>query len=139
MDFGLNRFLEMFEERFGRRLTTALLALMGLAVASVSVSLIYANIALPAWQFLTALYFALKLPSSPSPNFLDLVGKVGSGVAAVLAVVLMVVRVLEYMETRRLQTILEEKKLQIVVGLAPINPPSEPPPTQAPQDTPERT
>jgi hypothetical protein len=39
MDFGLARFLEMFEERFGRRATTALLALIGLAVTAYSIKL----------------------------------------------------------------------------------------------------
>ncbi len=34
MDFGISRFLEMFEERFGRRATTALLALIGIAIAA---------------------------------------------------------------------------------------------------------
>ncbi|MGB6537394.1 MAG: hypothetical protein WBF58_15695 [Xanthobacteraceae bacterium] len=40
MDFGLARFLEMFEERFGRRATTALLAVIGLAVFGYCVRLI---------------------------------------------------------------------------------------------------
>ena len=33
MDFGFARFLEMFEERFGSRATTAMLAIIGVAVA----------------------------------------------------------------------------------------------------------
>jgi hypothetical protein len=43
MDFGLHRFLEMFEERFGRRPTTALLAVMGLAVFGFSARVIYSD------------------------------------------------------------------------------------------------
>jgi hypothetical protein len=34
MEFGFARFLEMFEERFGRRVTTAVLAFIGLAVTA---------------------------------------------------------------------------------------------------------
>lgn len=37
MDFGFGRFLEMFEERFGRTATTVLLAALGLAAATWSV------------------------------------------------------------------------------------------------------
>ncbi|HZT24937.1 MAG TPA: hypothetical protein VFA57_04455 [Pseudolabrys sp.] len=33
MEFGLSRFLEMFEERFGRTVTTTILGLLGAAVA----------------------------------------------------------------------------------------------------------
>jgi hypothetical protein len=33
MDFGFARFLEMFEERFGRTATTTILAVLGLASA----------------------------------------------------------------------------------------------------------
>jgi hypothetical protein len=32
MEFGLSRFLEMFEERFGRTITTAILGIFGAAV-----------------------------------------------------------------------------------------------------------
>jgi hypothetical protein len=40
MEFGLSRFLEMFEERFGRTVTTAILALFGTAVALYCVKVI---------------------------------------------------------------------------------------------------
>jgi hypothetical protein len=40
MEFGFARFLEMFEERFGRAVTTAVLALVGMAVAAYSAKII---------------------------------------------------------------------------------------------------
>jgi ABC-type Fe3+ transport system permease subunit len=50
MDFGFGRFLEMFEDRFGRLATTILLAAIGLAVFGVCVSAIYSNIARPIYD-----------------------------------------------------------------------------------------
>jgi ABC-type Fe3+ transport system permease subunit len=50
MDFGFGRFLEMFEDRFGRQATTILLAAIGLAVFGVCVSAIYNNIAIPIYD-----------------------------------------------------------------------------------------
>jgi hypothetical protein len=47
MDLGLGRFFEMFEDRFGRRATTVLLALVGLAIASLSVGLVWEHIISP--------------------------------------------------------------------------------------------
>jgi hypothetical protein len=40
MDFGFSRFLEMFEERFGRRMTTCLVALIGLALSIYSIKVV---------------------------------------------------------------------------------------------------
>ena len=40
MDFGFARFLEMFEERFGRIATTAILAILGLAASAWAVKTI---------------------------------------------------------------------------------------------------
>jgi flagellar biosynthesis protein FliP len=45
MEFGFARFLEMFEERFGRSVTTAILAVIGLAVAIYSIKVILETIA----------------------------------------------------------------------------------------------
>lgn len=44
MEFGFARFLEMFEERFGRTVTTAVLALVGTAVAIYSAKVIIETI-----------------------------------------------------------------------------------------------
>lgn len=43
MEFGLGKFLEMFEERFGKKATTYLLALIGLGISSWMVKLIFTN------------------------------------------------------------------------------------------------
>jgi hypothetical protein len=40
MDFGFSRFLEMFEERFGRHATTFLVALIGLALSVYSLKVV---------------------------------------------------------------------------------------------------
>lgn len=40
MDFGFNRFLEMFEDRFGRHATTVLIAVVGLALFGYSLRVI---------------------------------------------------------------------------------------------------
>lgn len=40
MDFGFSRFLEMFEERFGRLATTALIAMIGAALVAYSIKVV---------------------------------------------------------------------------------------------------
>jgi hypothetical protein len=55
MDFGFGRFLEMFEERFGRRPTTALLGLIGLAVFGLCARLIYDDIFRPIYDVVVTL------------------------------------------------------------------------------------
>jgi len=47
LDFGFARFLEIFEQRFGKAPTTALLVLIGLAVAAVCLQLIVDNVLKP--------------------------------------------------------------------------------------------
>lgn len=47
MDFGISRFLEMFEERFGRTATSTLLAVIGIAIL--------------AWGMQTTIAFAVYL------------------------------------------------------------------------------
>jgi hypothetical protein len=54
MDFGLGRFLEMFEERFGRRVTTALLALVGIAIAVFCLHLVFEGFLLPIYALSSA-------------------------------------------------------------------------------------
>jgi hypothetical protein len=51
MDFGLDKFIEMFEERFGRKVTTALLVLIGVGIASVMVHLIWTNLIRPIYSY----------------------------------------------------------------------------------------
>ena len=60
MDFGFARFLEMFEERFGRVATTAILAILGLAAAAWAVktiveAIIYVFHLIKSAKLLTAL------------------------------------------------------------------------------------
>jgi hypothetical protein len=51
MDIGLGKFLEMFEQRFGRAATTALLAIIGLGLAGFMCSLIWGHIIMPLYSF----------------------------------------------------------------------------------------
>jgi hypothetical protein len=67
MDFGLHRFLEMFEERFGRRTTTALLAMIGLAIFGVTARLIYADLLRPLYDFSLELFSFRIFPPRPTP------------------------------------------------------------------------
>jgi len=50
MDVGLDRFLEMFEARFGRLASTILMGLIGLGVASYMASLIWHHLVLPLYR-----------------------------------------------------------------------------------------
>jgi hypothetical protein len=51
VDIGLGKFLEMFEERFGRAATTALLAIIGLGLTGFMLSLIWEHIIVPLYSF----------------------------------------------------------------------------------------
>ena len=70
MDLGIDRLVEMFEERFGRTAGTAVLALIGLAVIGLTLKTIYetillplANLAASAWASLSIVK-PIALPSS---------------------------------------------------------------------------
>lgn len=54
MELGIGKFLEMFEERFGQKTTTGLLALIGLAVATLAISTI-AKFIKESYDFIKAL------------------------------------------------------------------------------------
>jgi hypothetical protein len=54
MDFGLGRFLEMFEARFGRVAGTTLLALIGLALATFTGRLVLSGLILPVYEAINA-------------------------------------------------------------------------------------
>lgn len=60
VDLGFGRFLEMFEERFGKRVTTVLLAIIGIGVLAGCVGLAVQNLILPAIN----LYNDLDWPAS---------------------------------------------------------------------------
>jgi hypothetical protein len=51
MDFSLSRVVEMFEERFGKRATTALVGVAGLAIAAISVRTIFNDLLRPTFQW----------------------------------------------------------------------------------------
>jgi hypothetical protein len=51
VDFGFGRFLEMFEERFGRLPTTILVATAGLGIFAVCASQVYEHIVFPLYYF----------------------------------------------------------------------------------------
>ena len=52
MDLGIDRLIEMFEERFGKRTATLLLAVIGLGAVGWAVHSIYENILSPLLPFL---------------------------------------------------------------------------------------
>lgn len=54
MDFGLARIVEMFEERFGAKLTTALVAIVALALVAVSLNLIVMDLLIPTYNMAVA-------------------------------------------------------------------------------------
>jgi hypothetical protein len=51
MDVGLGRFLEMFEERFGRRATTCLLAFIAVGIVAFFLPIIWGNLIKPTYDF----------------------------------------------------------------------------------------
>jgi hypothetical protein len=55
MDFGLGRFLEMFEDRFGRWATTVLLGLIALAIVTFTIRLIVDGFIIPVTEFIYSL------------------------------------------------------------------------------------
>jgi len=63
MDIGLGRFLEMFEERFGRTATTVLVGIIGLAVIAFCVPLIWNNLIMPIYLGVSAIIQGIPIPS----------------------------------------------------------------------------
>jgi len=55
MDLGIPKFFEVFEVRFGRKLTTGLVALVGAGIAAVCVQLIVGVFILPIYSFTSSL------------------------------------------------------------------------------------
>lgn len=71
MDLGIDRLVEMFEERFGRRAGTAILALIGLAVVGLTLKTIYETMLLPLANVIASTWMsvsAMKTISLPSPT-----------------------------------------------------------------------
>ena len=93
IDIGIGRFLEMFEERFGRHATTCLLAVIGLGVLAVCLPLIWTNLFVPIFKAsrIVVQYFE-NLKTPVLPNIVAwgnvLAGKLGLvAVSAVLSAV----------------------------------------------------
>ena len=84
MDFGLHRFLEMFEERFGRRTTTLLLGVVGLAIFGVSANLIYADIALPLYHLIEQIIPLVRARSPFSISTDQILAASASGAAVII-------------------------------------------------------
>ena len=53
MEIDLGRALEMFEERYGRPLTTALLGLVGIGIAAVCINAAFSLILIHLWDYLS--------------------------------------------------------------------------------------
>lgn len=95
MDLGIDRLIEMFEQRFGRPLSTVLLALVGLGVAGLALHSIYDTILVPLANLIVAAksYLAgLKTISLPSTATIIAQVAVGfiAGVTLAITVAVMV-------------------------------------------------
>ncbi len=64
VDFGLAGFLEKFETRFGQKATTALLFLIGLAIASVCINTFYSMAIRPVFSSLASIWNGQQLSIS---------------------------------------------------------------------------
>lgn len=54
MDFGLDRLLQMFEDRFGRAPTTALVALLAAALAAWSIKTLWTDLIAPVYAWVVS-------------------------------------------------------------------------------------
>jgi len=73
MDFGVDRLIEMFEERFGKLPATALLALIGLAAAGWAIHSIAVFIVAPSWHVGLAIFGwvqSVRFPEIHAPTHL---------------------------------------------------------------------
>lgn len=92
MDFSLSRVIEMFEERFGRVATTALVGIVALALACVSLKTIFETAVLPSFRVAKALILGHQVLVNQifnTPN--TLIGNI-VGLVATLFCVSMAVR-----------------------------------------------
>jgi|GEM_PF-6789741 len=56
VDFGLAGFLDKFEERFGKKATTGLLLLIGVAIASVCINTFYSMAVRPVFSSIASIW-----------------------------------------------------------------------------------
>ena len=85
MEFGLGKYLEMFEDRFGRRATTALITILSLALLSVCIKTIYYDLFLHLYhaiQSITGDHSLYQLLKEQAVSFIF------SGVASIIGLLL---------------------------------------------------
>jgi uncharacterized membrane protein YccC len=144
MDFGLGRFLEMFEERFGRLATNLLLIVIALAVFGGCVKLIYENLVVPLITVAVAVNGGQPLSgifSHPDLWNNAIGAAIGVGGGIVYAVVSRVARerrLVKEVEKIRAQINSHTAALRIAIEAA-TNPQASPPQAPEPPNTPEKT
>jgi hypothetical protein len=106
IDLGLGRVLELFEERFGRNLTTILLAVIGLGVFAVCGRLVWEIIIVPVYRlaFILINLPGWKISLSIIPAIITWI--VGTGLAVGLGVVINVL--LTRYQRRRIAMVRED-------------------------------
>ena len=63
MDFGIDRLIDMFEERFGKPAATALLAIIGLGAAGWGIRSVWSNMVRPSISAGASIYSEIAHPS----------------------------------------------------------------------------
>jgi len=71
MDIGLGKFLEMFEERCGRKATTVLLFLIALGAVAVVISPIYDHLIMPLYSFAGVIVGKTRFPAGLTLTWVD--------------------------------------------------------------------
>jgi hypothetical protein len=89
MDIGLGKFLEMFEERFGRKATTALLFMIGLGVLAVVIPPIYEHLIMPLYSFAGVFIGKIHSPEEITLTWTD-VSQIGLTILQVMLTILQV-------------------------------------------------
>jgi len=81
MDLGIDKLVDMFEERFGKRAATVLLFLIALAIAAWAVKEVHRDIVVPLWALLKGVYNYLETSNFgiSRPIAVALTIRIGSG------------------------------------------------------------
>ena len=91
MDLGIDRLIEMFEQRFGRPLSTVLLALVGLGVAGLALHSIYDTILVPLADVVVATKSYLAgLKTISLPGAATIIAQIAVGFIAGIVLVITV-------------------------------------------------
>lgn len=86
MDIGLGRFLEMFEERYGRLASTCLIGVIALGIVSVLIPLIWQNLARPIYGFCSDLVHGVAEIKLPEFGW-ESISNIGAGIMTLGAIV----------------------------------------------------